>query len=269
MPDPLKMSLLDGLALEPVPTPERFNGHQPRDFWSSVAVLRRRWPIALAGLGLTLAAAAILFSAISPTYRAEGKVILLPPAEAPPIDLRALVPPEEGAAAGEETDDRPVEEEEPVTSTTFGTEENPYLGFGGTLNIMGEVLATVLNSDQTRTEVAAGATADYEVELEAGDAPILSISASGEDAESAMATQAAATEALVRELDQRQGDAGAPGPTRITARELSTPVDATLERTSKIRAAVGVLVLGVAGTVLLVFLVEGWSERRRPKVVSR
>jgi hypothetical protein len=226
----------------------------PRDFWASLAVLQRRWKLVVAGVVATVAAAAALFTLVPPSYVANGSMMLLPPASAA-IAPAAEDPP---ATVGDEPNGSPEpggdEEDEPA-------ESNPYLGFGGTLNVMGEVLAHVVNSESVAAELAPDAR--YEVDIAPGIAPILTVEVSSPDPEVTHRSLLAVMDEVNAVLEERQAEAGAPASTRITSRELSVPEAATRQRGSKVRAAVAAAALGVAATIGLAFTAEGWSERRR------
>jgi hypothetical protein len=141
---------------------------------------------------------------------------------------------------------------------------NPYLSFGGTLNVTGTVIAKALMGNQGATEVSArGGSASYSVEPPVGDAPVLTITATSADPTASLRTAAIVRTLLTRELDRQQRVAGAPKDSWITMAPLEVPDHATLQKKSQVRALAAILVLGTAGSVGMCFFAESLAQRRR------
>jgi capsular polysaccharide biosynthesis protein len=206
------------------------------DFWTSVDVVRRHWKLLLVGLVLTFALAWGAFVAVGPSYQATTEMILLVP-------------------HGNTTPGR--------TADVLPT-GNPYLSFGGTLNVTGTVIAKALMGNQGATEVSArGGSASYSVEPPVGDAPVLTITATSADPAASLRTAAIVRTLLTRELDRQQRVAGAPQASWITMAPLEVADHATPQKKSQIRALAAILVLGTAGSVGMCFFAESLAQRRR------
>jgi capsular polysaccharide biosynthesis protein len=203
------------------------------DFWTAIGVLFHRWYLVLLGIALTFGSAAGLFSAIAPTYKATGLVLLIGPTGADGADSTSI-------------------------------QKNPYLGFGGSLNVMAQVTAKVMNSETVVRQVLGERTdVEYLVDLEPGDAPLVSVSVTGRAPEEVVQAQYLVQEALGHQLQELQAAARAPAETWIQVTIVARPEEASYQSTSRIRGAAGVIVLGGAGTLLMTFLVDGRSRRRR------
>ena len=206
------------------------------DFWTSVDVVRRHWKLLLVGLVLTVALAWGAFVAVGPSYQATTEMILLVP-------------------HGNTTPGR--------TADVLPT-GNPYLSFGGTLNVTGTVIAKALMGNQGATEVSArGGSASYSVEPPVGDAPVLTITATSADPAASLRTAAIVRTLLTRELDRQQRVAGAPQDSWITMAPLEVADHATPQKKSQVRALAAILVLGTAGSVGMCFFAESLAQRRR------
>ena len=215
-------------------------GQAPADFFSSMAVLGRRWKVVGAGIVATVLVAMAAVTAIPPTYKANGSSFL---AVASDANLSATP-----------GDAQP---------------KNPYLAFGGSLNATAELMAKSMNGEQMHAKVAAlGGTGDYVTDLAPGDAPVLTISATGKTPEEALTTEKMATQILKDELTNSQLDLGAKNDL-IRTKEVLIPEHAVKQQTSRIRALIGVLVLGLSATVMAAFLVESLAQHRAKSRVPR
>jgi hypothetical protein len=205
------------------------------DLLTTLRILLDRWRVVVPALLLTLVATLVVGAAVKPVYQATGVVVLLVPARL--------------------TD--------PVTGQTAAV--NPYLQFGGSLEVTADALVRVMMSDAAAQRArAAGGTADFEVGTgTSGSSPIVNIVATGRSTKEATGTVRVVARELSHELARRQHGAGAPQPTWIRLASLSSPTTAHRLMGSRLRAEAAVAVLGLALSLGLTFLVEGWSEGRR------
>ena len=213
----------------------------PADFFSSLAVLGRRWKVVGAGLAVTLLVAFAAMTAIPPTYKANGSSFFAVAA---------------GTAPSTSTDG--------VAKTL-----NPYLAFGGSLKVTAELMAKAMNGEQMQQQVAdRGGSGHYVADLAPGDAPVLTLSATGDSPAVALKTEQMATQVLQDELKNSQIDLGASSDL-IRTKEVLVPERASKQQTSRIRALIGVLVLGLGATVMAAFVVESISQHRAKNRLPR
>ena len=192
-------------------------------------MLRRRWRVMVAGVLVTGAALVGILFAVPKTFVAEGEYIFMLPAQT-----------KAGADIGL---------------------QNPYLGFGGSLNVVTFVVARAMAGQAEADAVAkAGGDSEYVVDLVPGDAPMVSISVKGTSEREAMATYAVLERELTAQLARMQTSAGAPRALQIISVPVRTPERAEVQRSSQIRIAAGVLVLGGVITLLLAFFAESLAS---------
>lgn len=200
------------------------------DFVSALLVLVRHWLVVLNGAVLTIGATIALFIAVPPTFQATTSSVLLVPAQ---------------------------------PGATEAGQLNPYLGFGSSLGIVAQITARRMNDAATGAKLAKqGATADYLVDIVPGDAPMLSVTVTSRDEQAALRTAKIVDAAISVELRDSQLELGAPRNLLIQTSPVTTASKAVLKRGSQIRALAAALVLGVAGTIVAAFTVEGIRVRR-------
>lgn len=200
------------------------------DFVSALLVLVRHWLVVLNGALLTIGATVALFVAVPPTYQASSSSVLLVPAQ---------------------------------PGATESGQLNPYLGFGSSLGIVAQITARRMNDAATGAKlVKQGATASYLVDIVPGDAPMLSVTATSRDEQAALRTAKIVNSAISTELRDSQVALGAPTNLLIQTSPVTTATQAVLKRGSQIRALAAALVLGVAGTIVAAFMIEGVRVRR-------
>ena len=206
------------------------------DFWSSVRLLARRWYVVIAGLVVTGVIVALVFRAIPPTYSATSQQMFI---TTPPT---AQVVTGKGSVAG----------------------DNPLLELGGGYNVLAELMAKIMNGVQGQLAVQeAGGAGDYVVDTVPGDAPVVSISVEATTPQRALRTEKIVREVMAQTLESQQRAAGADARTFVVVRSVFEPVDAVYEPASRVRAGGALLVIGLAMTVGLAFLVESFAQRRR------
>jgi hypothetical protein len=124
--------------------------------------------------------------------------------------------------------------------------DNPYLRFDG--SVLVQVLASRLNSEEARANLAAqGADPNYAAAPSAEfgwSSPILQITGTGISAESAVKTTNVVGKALTDELDGMQAVREVDKDYRIKAEAVVAAHGARLKASGKLRALVGVFVLG-------------------------
>jgi capsular polysaccharide biosynthesis protein len=205
------------------------------DFVSALKVLRRRWVTVLVGVAIMTAAGVGILIAVPPTYQVKASDVLLVPAQ--------------------------------VGSSQAG-QANPYLGFGGSLGIVAQITARKMN-DFTTVELmkSAGATGEYLVDIVPGEAPMLQVTATSKNEAEALRTAQVVEKAMTDNLRQSQVDLKAPPQFLITTNPITLPSHAEIQRGSQLRALAGMLVVGLAATVLAAFVVESVKTRRRQRTV--
>jgi capsular polysaccharide biosynthesis protein len=203
------------------------------DFVSALKVLRRRWVTVLVGFGLMIVAGIGIMIAVPPTYQVKASDVLLVPAQ--------------------------------VGSSQAG-QANPYLGFGGSLGIVAQITARKMNDFTTVEQMKqAGATGEYLVDIVPGEAPMLSVTATSKSESEALRTAQIVEKAMTDNLKQSQVDLKAPAQFLITTNPITLPSHAEIQRGSQLRALAGMLVVGLAGTVLAAFVIESVKTRRRQR----
>jgi hypothetical protein len=144
---------------------------------------------------------------------------------------------------------------------------NPYIGYG-TLFVPGKVITDVVSSPTYRAQLESqGATGSYQVSMDT-QIPIISIQTEDSTPEGSTATGEAVIGALDAVLRQRQEDTGAPRESFITMEVVQPPVEPTPLRSSRIRAAGGVLALGGLMTAAAALAAEAIARRRRGQAVE-
>ncbi|MEU0881557.1 hypothetical protein ABZ345_23335 [Lentzea sp. NPDC005914] len=203
------------------------------DFVSALKVLRRRWVTVLVGFGLMTVAGVGIMIAVPPTYQVKASDVLLVPAQ--------------------------------VGSSQAG-QANPYLGFGGSLGIVAQITARKMNDFTTIEQMKqAGATGEYLVDIVPGEAPMLSVTATSKSEAEALRTAQIVEKAMTDNLRQSQVDLKAPAQFLITTNPITLPSHAEIQRGSQLRALAGMLVVGLAGTVLAAFVIESVKTRRKQR----
>jgi len=202
----------------------------PVGLWASLGVLVRRWWLVLSGLVLTAIAAGTILLVFPVTYSAQGSLLFNLP-------------------------------ETPTTATGTEAIANPVFG---SRSYVGDLVVTMMSAPEAGAEVAAnGGTGTFTLVLGRGDAVLVSLTATGDTAEEALATWNAAAKEADVSLQRLQQAKGASADELVTITPLTTPTEATKDSGSRIRAAAALLVLGVAATILFTYAVESYSRYRK------
>jgi hypothetical protein len=200
------------------------------DLIATLQVLLRRWYVVVPALVLTAIAVGLVYVSVQPTYQASGSVILRGP---------------------EQNQDE-----------TTG-KRNQYADYGN-LTIPARVVSDALSQAtyQERLEQA-GMPGTYTVGMDAGSmAPILTVVGVADTPADAIMTAQTVMTAADRELLRRQQNLGAPTQTFLTTEVVAAPTEAEALNGSRLRAAAGVLVIGMIITLALAFITETTARRR-------
>lgn len=199
------------------------------DLVSAVQVLLRRWYVTLPLLLVTAALGATAWLVVSPSYQAQGSLLLRPPAPAEP------------------------------DQTVF----NPYLLYNN-LQIPARVAQDVLlQTSELEALADQGATGAFDVFLDpTGTTPLVAFTAVGATEDEAVATAEIAMARFDEILVERQLREGSPEDRLITTEVVTEAAVSETLVGSKIRAAVAALGFGVILTVSLALMVESLARRR-------
>ncbi|OLR90796.1 hypothetical protein [Actinokineospora bangkokensis] len=206
------------------------------DFWKTVGVLLKRWPVALAVFGITLGIAGAAFAAVPTEYESKGLVILTVPTSG------ATVTNDPAKPAGQ---------------------VNPLLAFDGSLQVTSQLLVQTLNDPKIVEQLAGqGATADYQAGDGSLDGPFIMVIADGTSPDEAQRTVSLAFDRVREELTKRQTGLGAPTSTFINMENVVAPTPAEPKIGGKVRAAGAAFALGVAASLTSVYMLESRSRSR-------
>jgi hypothetical protein len=202
--------------------------------------MARRWPILLAGLLLTGAAAYLIVETVPITYDARASILLLPPS------LSAADP----------------------GNTATDADKNPFLRLDG-LEIAAGVLAKTL-TDSTTTEALLHdrPNAEYEVFSDPSvPGSVLVISSIDSSEKQAFATLDALVQRADKQLTKMQIEAGAPHDGQITVMQVTNNNKAQPVISGLLRALIVTVAVGVVASALLAVSVDAILRRReaRPK----
>lgn len=192
--------------------------------------LRRRWYLVIAGLLLTGLLGYGAASANPPTYTARGLVLLLPSEEA------------------------------------VGEGGNPFLLLGG-LDLPARVLVAYFSSDSAQEDVARQAP-DAEVSVlleESTRGPVIAIEVSDSTPRGAVETLRYVAGEIPANLARLQNEVGAPERAALTSMPLTMDTAAETDNGDALRMTTAAVAVGLGGTALLVFAVDGMLLRRRSR----
>lgn len=195
----------------------------------ALRVLWRRWYVVVAGLLLTAVGVVGVTQFVPPTYEASRAVLLLYP------------------------------------TTADGLKGNPYLSLP--LGATGEIVNRLLTAPESRRAIKAlGHSSEYESSLSIDGTPTVEIVARGPDERDVVATTDDVVVLLRTRLRALQELSGAKKSTFVTATPLLDPPRPEVLHGSQVRAAAGLLLLGLAGTLAAAFLMESLLARRAARV---
>ena len=206
------------------------------DLWTALRVIARRWPIVVATLLLTAVVANVVVATVKPNYDARGTLVLLAPATV--VD--------QGKVVG----------------------VNPWIHNPGADRLAAGTVVNVAKGPEFEQRVKqGGGDGRFEVVLDPY-APMITVAATAPEPGDALDTLAIVIDLVKRELAERQRAAGAPPDTWITADLLTISEEATERPGRRFRALAGVVVAGVAMSLVLAFVVEAVSRARRRRAAN-
>lgn len=142
---------------------------------------------------------------------------------------------------------------------------NPYMDFGD-LSIVADLAAQIVTSEPVQADLAKqGANPAYTVapSQQFGlTTPMLAITGVGATPEEAVHTATLVGQALVADLDKLQAAKGVNPHYYISASQFTAPNAPKMEVSSKLRALVGVLAVGMLLTFIVLSVADGIAERR-------
>ena len=205
-----------------------------------------RWYLTVPLVLITIVAAMSTASSVGPSYQVSGDILLLAPIRGGTV-----------AAPGE----------------SAPPPGNPYLRFDKNLEVVGDLLATVMTSNRMVEKMREqGASAEYDIGFStmvqspsSAGSPLLKITATDPDPATAQHTVATVSHYLSNELARRQKAACAPDETMIRTQSTTPPTVTGRLIGSAARVAAATAVLGLALSLGLLLLFEAVHERRERK----
>jgi capsular polysaccharide biosynthesis protein len=195
----------------------------------ALSVLLRRWYVVLVGALLMLGGAAAVFAVVPTTYQSSGQMLL-------------LLPP------GASGTDKPV---------------NPYLNLQSGLTTAASLVSGAVSTKDVQRELTEkGFDAEYAVAVVPGTGPLITVTAKDIDPELAVETRDAVMSWIDAEMAAIQQEVDVPRDQYIRATRSSVSSGAEVLPGSKLRALVGVAVLGGVLTLAMTFLVDRLLVRR-------
>jgi hypothetical protein len=150
-----------------------------------------------------------------------------------------------------------------------GKSTNPYLQFSQALSVTLDVLIVASSdADTVRQIVASGGTKDYVVVRSHGvsdSEPIVTVTGKASSPEQAITTTTLVVKFLAADLQRRQDAVQISPDGRVKVVAITTPEQASRQWKAPIEIGVGVLVLGLVGSLLLFVMVDRYVVRRDAK----
>lgn len=196
-----------------------------------IASLLRRWYLLVTGLLLTVALCIGAYMFVPVSYQAKGSVLLLPPA------------------------------------SSVGARGNPYLYLGGLAQAV-EVLSARMNATEIRKPIQdqhPDATIEIGQDVES-TGPIVAVVVSSVTAVDTTATVEQVLSALPTTLLDMQDLLDVPESSRITSIRLTSDITVEAVTKARDRAVIALAGVGLAGTILLVGLIDGLLLGRLPRL---
>lgn len=211
------------------------------DFIDACNVLVRRWYLTVPLVLLSFAGAFLAYQSAATQYAAAGSVVLELPGQ------------------------RDIGKGNDLCPT------NPWCS-GGDLLSIGSVTALGMADPKVEKRILAGHDgATYDVALSSDNrSAVINFTVKGRTAEDTIATLHAVSDGIAAQLEARQLNVKPPqeqpeAPDLVTASEVTMDVQANPQTGSKLRAAIAALVLGLAASLGIVFLVESVSSSRKKR----
>lgn len=187
--------------------------------------LLRRWYAVVLCLALTAGGAYFIYKTVPPTYESTANIVLIPP-------------------------------------DSLVTEEgNPYLFMGG-LDQAVSVLVVKLNSAEVSDELVTPGT-DYEVVADTrAPGPLIAITTVGATAEQSAALRDEILLRLPDELETMQDQLNVADEARIQMMTVVQSAEPTKLVKEQMRTLLGVIAVGLAGTVIIAAVLDRWTLAR-------
>jgi len=220
------------------------------EFWTAVAILRRRWYIVVPGVLLTVLAAVGLVGQMKPVYQATGSMVLLQ------TRTDSGNPSATGTPAAPE-----------VTTTLDPAKLNAMNQLGG-VQFANLVAQAASGSTFRDNLVASGGSPTFEVKPPFGDLPVVTLTSSETSPTGAMEGYRHLVEAVQREIVDQQEKVGRLGALPWEGFESITPTEATPQGGARTKAMIMVVAVGALLTLGEAFIVDSMAnarKRRRPQ----
>jgi O-antigen/teichoic acid export membrane protein len=242
--------------------PTLSHGATSVDLWTSLGVIARRWKISVPLILLTALSSLFIGGSISPDYEGRAVVMLVGPGSGTPVPGSGTT----GGSSASSSTTTTATTAPSLTPTTVSSGDeanpNPLLTLNGSLNSNAQAtLQSLTDDDVVRRLRENGLSTSYELEVAQND-PILSITVTDSDAETVSQTVQALIGAVADDLQNRQDQAGVPADARMSAQTLSETNQPRALYENRRRAQLVIVALGLALTAIVVFAVEGLTERR-------
>ncbi len=206
-------------------------------FWTA---LLRRWYLTVGGGVLAVALTVFIVGQIGPTYKAEGTVLMFPPATTI------------------------------QNGTTVETQGNPYLLLGGLSQARDIVLRTMKSKTISDAFTKRQPNAEYTVNPDfTTSGPIIVIDVTSHSSTDSVKGLADAVNTVPGVLNSMQSGLGLPASGYITSRVLTVDTKPQVVRSSQIRSGIVVGALVLLVTLLLLALLDGLLEARKERSRQR
>ncbi|HEY7049800.1 MAG TPA: hypothetical protein VH373_21465 [Jatrophihabitantaceae bacterium] len=199
----------------------------------------RQWPIAVAGLIITVVLCAATIRLVPPSYATKASLLLTPP-------------------------------QTPATAATTGN-PNPYMQLGGLQPLADIVSRAMMSSSSLAALRKAGLEGSYTVTRDTTtDGPLVTVTTKAKTPEAALTNLRLVLNLAGPQLNTLQANQGVVPKNRVSTIVVARDTQANKSRKSQIRALVVALVAGLVGTALAVSVVDLLMQRRRaPKQAGR
>ncbi len=197
----------------------------------AMRVLARRWWLVALGAIVTIAAGGYTFMTVPTQYQADAQVLLLPPPQ-PPVG---------------------------------SNRSNPYLELSHGLVLLASLVAADMKVPEVKEQLAdEGVLSDFSVIVYLDSGPIITILAVDTDQGAAVHARDRLAAKITGRIASLQLDENVADRWMIKSTVVGAKPYATVRPGARIKALMSVMLLGVAATLALVFLVERRWPSRQP-----
>jgi len=211
----------------------------------------RRWYVALpVALVFGLLAIAIVNSS-NPDYRAEASVVVV---------RTGFVPPEQAIPTGDEVQ---------LIDDLLPIPKNPFEEFSSSVGVTARVLEEAAVSQPFRRQIASeGLQPEYDIAVDE-EAPILVIEVTAASPTVAIETVNRVVELIGLDLESRQNRFDVPADRRMVVDAVATVDRAVRVDTTRNRALVGLVVLGLIAVAVAALIEDGIARSRSRRSAAR